>query len=128
MFVVLDELFGDLGATKFNRWFLPFGEHFAYLGAREEDMVCALVWTSLGAPHTFAFETKKCVLKLHWDDAKLIEVDRVKDLLGVVSAIVVTYASMIASNYEVRTAVVTTEDSVEDRLTWSSIAHSSREN
>ena len=49
-------------------------------------------------------------------DAELVDVDFVEDLLGVVGAVVVADAGVIAADDEVGAPVVAARDRVEDRL------------
>src|SRR5438874_7365789 len=63
------------------------------------------------------------MLEEHRLDVELVRLELVEDQLGIVGAVVVADAGVVAADDEVRAAVVLAADRVPDRLAWPRVAH-----
>ena len=90
-------------------------------------MVLLAVRAGLARRHALALVAPEGVLEEERLDAELVDVELVEDLLGVVGAVVVADAGVVAADDEVGAAVVPARDRVEDRLARAGVAHLRRE-
>ena len=77
----------------------------------------------LGGDDAAALATVEGVLEPEGDDADVLRRELVKDVLGIVGAIVLTHAGVIAPDDEVGAAVVLAGDGVEDGLAGTRVPH-----
>ena len=68
------------------------------------------------------------MFKLHGCDSNQSRIKLIKNMLRVKGSVVISHTRMIASNNEMRTAVVFANQCVEDGFTRACIAHSRRVN
>ena len=126
LLVGLDQDLGDLGAGELRRRRLAVAEHLADLRAAEEEAILGVVRAGLVGAHALALVTPERVLELERTDAELVDVDLVEDRLGVVGAVVVADAGVVAADDEMGRAVVAADERVEDRLARTGVAHRRR--
>src|SRR5919199_3515440 len=96
----------DLGAAELRRRVLPPAEHLPNPRAGEEDVRILAVWAGLGGRHPLAVQTEKGVLEEERRDVELLLGEHLEDVLGVVGAVVVADAGVVAPDDEVGAAVV----------------------
>src|SRR5690606_12733218 len=113
----------DLGPRELGRRQLAGGEHGADLGAAEEDVLVLAVRAGLGRGHVAARAAEEGVLELERRDAQLLGLEAVEHALGVVGAVVVADARVVAPDDEVGAAVVLAAERVEDGLARAGVAH-----
>ena len=94
----------------------PGAQHVAHLRAGERDAVLLAVGARLRRRHALAPVAPEGVLEVQRRDAQLAGRELVEDLLRVVRAVVVADAGVVATDDEVRAAVVLAADRVQDRL------------
>src|SRR5215210_6605968 len=129
----LHEHFDDFGAGEFGGRVLALGEHLADLRTAYTHVVLFVVGAGLGGSHPLSLEAEEGVFEEEGGQPDLAFLELVEDVLGVVIAVerlavrVLARAGVVASYDEVRAAVVLAADRVEDRLTWSAVAHRRRE-
>src|SRR4029079_10176453 len=81
------------------------------------------MWTGLCGCHSPARPAVKRVVKKQRRNSELRRIKLVKDVVRVIGPVVVANTSVIATNNEMRAAVVLTDQGMKDSLAWSCIAH-----
>src|SRR5207248_1009794 len=90
-------------------------------------MLLAVVWAGLARCHSITDTTEEGMVEEHWRNPQLGGIEIGKDIMGIIGAIVVAYASMITSHNEMRAAVVLAHQGVENGFARTGIAHRSRQ-
>src|SRR5689334_6741525 len=90
-------------------------------------MLAGIVRACLMRGHCIAGSAVEGVVEEDRSDSQFSSIKIGEDELSIVGAVIVTNASVIATNDEVRAAVVFAHDGVEDGFTRASIAHGSGE-
>src|SRR6476620_4140737 len=111
-----DQHLGHLGPGELDPRNLAPAEHLAHLRPGQEDVVLLIVRTGLGRGHRAARPAEERVVEEHRLDVELVRLELVEDQVGVVGAVVAPHARVIASDDEVRAAVVLAAERVPDRL------------
>jgi citrate synthase len=123
----LDEHAGDFGPGELDGELLAGAEHLADLCPREHETLLGRRGARLGRRHGARAEAPEGVLEEQGLDAELVQVDLVENALGVVGAVVVAHAGVVAAHDEVGAAVVLAHDGVEDRFPRAGVAHGRRQ-
>src|SRR5215203_230868 len=116
LLVSVDQDVRDLVARELMRRPFAVAEHLADLRPGEEQVRLFVVRAGLAGGKALAVVAPEGVLEHQRLDPELVDVDLVEDLLGVVGAVVVARASVVAADDEVSGAVVATDDRVQHRL------------
>src|SRR6478672_7652673 len=102
----LDQLISDFRAAELHRRALAGAKHVSHLCAAEEDLGLRAVRAGLLADHSLAHLAPGAVLELERRDADLFrDVELIENLLGIVRAVVIAHARVIAADDEMRHAV-----------------------
>src|SRR6266566_5170633 len=122
-----DQHLCDLGPRELDRRQLARRKQLPHLRAGEEDVIVSSVWAGLGRGHLAADLAPERVLEEHRLDIELVRLEVVEDQLRVIRAVVVADARVVATDNEVRAAVVLPADRMPDRLSRTCVAHCGRE-
>ena len=105
------------------RRLLAVAEHLPDLRPGEEQARLGVVRAGLVGGHPLALVAPEGVLEHQRLDPELVDVEVVEDLLGIVCAVVVADAGVVAPDDEVGAAVVAADDRVQDRLAGTGVVH-----
>src|SRR5512132_3665974 len=125
--VFVDQDLSHLGAAELLRRLFAVAEHLAHLRAAQEDVFLLSVGAGLARRHALALVAPERVLEEQGLDAELVDVDVVKDPLGIVGAVVVADAGVVAADDEVGAAVIAPRNRVQYRLPRPGVVHLRRE-
>src|SRR5215472_2353764 len=109
--------------AEFRRDFGIARQHFALLRARDGDVIFRIVRAGFSRRHAIAFAAIKRDIDLERLGAERAGPELVEDGLGIVGAIIIADAGMIAPDDQMRAAEILANKRVQERLARASIAH-----
>src|SRR5215210_4531960 len=125
--IASDQYLGHLGPRELDRGQLAALAQRAHLRPGQEDVFVATVRAGLRRRHRAADAAEERMLEEHRLDPELVGLEVAEDQLRVVRAVVVADAGVVATDDEVRAAVVLAADRVPDGLARPRVAHRRRE-
>src|SRR4030095_8311812 len=85
-----------------------------------------LMRTGLARRHCSTSAAIERVVEEERGDTQLFGFELIEDVMRIISSIVVTHTGMIATDYEMRAAVILANQGMKDRFAWTGVAHRGR--
>ena len=123
----VEEDLGDFRAGKLDGGSLPVLEHLPDFGSAKDEMVGAIVGARPARRHSLTGVTVEGVFERDRLDADVLRSETFKDPLGVVGAVVVADAGVVAADDQMGATVVLATQRVKDGLSGAGVTHARRE-
>src|SRR5438045_3845731 len=92
--------FGNFGPRELGRWYLTSTQHLAHLRPAQNDMMLAIMRAGLLRCHRVTNLAEEGMIEKDGCDIQFRRIELGKDVLRIISAVVVSNACMVTSHNE----------------------------